>query len=257
MEVSFGNVQGNWYVACLDIVVSSLGRFFFFLCHFFFLFLVKCTGVSSCRIHWHMWCHLTRGTFLFHFFFPFFPLSFSFLYLFLSQIVKIPRITHVLFDVSGVPWQMWWPTIFLEIRGVPGYIRRPWYLWYPLKHVASRDVCDVPQPWGDDRGRFKGPSESSLNKLFMPAEITLRNCPDFIDKRNDLSNSSTTLPDGKGWRPRSLMGWSGYRYANQREYIHTYNEIHKQMGKRKIDKRKYILALKENTIMRKCIRAYK
>jgi len=42
------------------------------------------------------------------------------------------------------------------------------------------------------------------------------------------------------------MGWSGYRYAISREYIHTYNEINKHVDKREIDKRKYIRTLKKN-----------
>lgn len=114
------------------------------------------------------------------------------------------------FQKRPVPWRK------EQLGAFPSYKDFPWPPPVRAEDTKKKDAAlasflNASVPWGDDRGRFLGPSEASMSRLTYPADRDTRQCPDFTDKRSDLSNSMTTLPDGKAWRPRSLLGWAGYK----------------------------------------------
>ena len=150
-----------------------------------------------------------------------------------------------------------------QLGAFPTYKDFPWPPQDPshtdaLRQEHARRYLERSQPWGDDRKVFRGPSETSMFKLVYPPDRYTRQCPDFSDKRSDVAfipagttkrnkeqgrqgretlsasrNSFTTLPEGKAWRPRSVVGWAGYRQTRDDE---AYDPFSRRLFANAVDK---------------------
>ena len=161
------------------------------------------------------------------------------------------------FQKRPVPWRR------EQLGAFPTYKDFPWPPQDPshtdaLRQEHARRYLERSQPWGDDRKVFRGPSETSMFKLVYPPDRYTRQCPDFSDKRSDVAfipagttkrnkeqgrqgretlsasrNSFTTLPEGKAWRPRSVVGWAGYRQTRDDE---AYDPFSRRLFANAVDK---------------------
>lgn len=95
-----------------------------------------------------------------------------------KPIKPVPNFWKGNFQKKPVPWRK------EQLGAYPSYKD---FAWPPPARSPTQTQGDIAidtylaknLPWGDDRGRFKGPSETTFNKLVMPADYTTRVCPDF------------------------------------------------------------------------------